>query len=188
MDQPRYQVIHLRLVSLDDMFEMPHTDLFSEYRNFLTGVDFCISELRSRYSRLPVRLEVEVPPSEITEGVVERFRATLQRFCDHRIRYSVRERRALRLGGISALRVGLPLAIAGLAITWWANVGENTDEATIVADHLGWVLGWLGLWYPLDQLLFVPLEYSREQRVLKLLRDADVVFEPYRTSVLQPHR
>ena len=38
------QVIELRLMQASDMFERPHADLFSEYRNFLTGVDFCISE------------------------------------------------------------------------------------------------------------------------------------------------
>ena len=41
----------------------------------------------------------------------------------------------------------------------------------MVADHLGWVLGWLGLWYPLDQLLFYPLAYGREQRALRRLRE-----------------
>jgi len=35
---------------------MPSTDLFSEYRNFLTGVEICLSELRSRRSGRPVRL------------------------------------------------------------------------------------------------------------------------------------
>jgi hypothetical protein len=30
------------------MFELAQTDFFSEYRNFLTGVDFCLSEMRGR--------------------------------------------------------------------------------------------------------------------------------------------
>lgn len=188
MDDADRQVVRLRLVHLDDMFEMPRTDLFSEYRNFLTGADFCISELRARVSRKPVLLHVELPPSEIDEGVADRFRYTLRRYCEHRIRYSVRERRALRIGGVSALRIGLPLAIAGMVLTWWANVGADSEEAAIVTDHLGWVLAWLGLWYPLDQLLFYPLAYNREQRVLTLLRDADVVIEPYRTARVEPRR
>ena len=52
-DRRKCQVIELRLMQASDMFEMPHADLFSEYRNFLTGVDFCISELRGRPSRRP---------------------------------------------------------------------------------------------------------------------------------------
>jgi hypothetical protein len=167
------------------MFEVPQTDLFSEFRNFLTGIEFCISELRSRFDRRPVRLVIQLPPSEITDELPDRFRATLRRYCEHRIRYSVKERRALRISGLSAMRVGLPLAIVGLTITWWANTGGNLGEPTVVADHLGWVLGWVGLWYPLDRALFDPHAYGREQRVLELLRDADVHFEPYPTPALR---
>ncbi len=176
------QVVHVRLVRIHDMFEMPQTDLFSEYRNFLTGIEFCINQLRSRSSRKPVRLEVELPESELVDGLVERFRATLRRYCDLRIRYDVRERRALRIGGVSALRVGLPLAIVGMLITAWSRTGDESSAATLVADHLGWVLAWLGLWFPLDQFLFYPLEHSREERALGLLRDADVVIQTYRPA------
>jgi hypothetical protein len=181
------QVVHLRLMRPADMFEMPQTDLFSEYRNFLTGMELCMSELRARFSRRPVRLEIELPESEITEDLPARFASTLHRYCDHRLRYTTTERRALRIGGLTAFRIGLPLAAAGLAITWWANTGENLTEPTVVADHLGWVLGWLGLWYPLDQLLFYPLAYGREQRALRRLRDAQVVIEPYLPAPLVTH-
>jgi len=40
------------------------------------------------------------------------------------------------------------------------------------------VLGWIGLWFPLDALLFYPFTYSRENRVLRLLAEADVVVRP----------
>ena len=61
------QVIKLRLMRANEMFELSQTDLFSEYRNFLTGVDFCLSELRGRRSFRPVRLEVQLPPEEIDD-------------------------------------------------------------------------------------------------------------------------
>ena len=51
-----------------------------------------------------------------------------------------------------------------------------------VLYHLGWVLAWLGLWFPLDQFLFYPLEHSREERALALLRDAEVVVQTYRPA------
>ena len=60
-----FQVIRLRLMRAREMFELSPTDLFSEYRNFLTGVDFCLSELRGRRSARPVRLEILLPPEEI---------------------------------------------------------------------------------------------------------------------------
>jgi hypothetical protein len=176
----RAQVVHIRLMHIEEMFEMRQTDLFSEYRNWRTGIESCLSELRSRASRRPVRLEIALPESERVD--IARFRATLRRYCEQRITYDARERRALRLGGVSALRVGLPLAIAGIIITAFSRAGQDSSATTLVADHLGWVLAWLGLWYPLDQFLFFPLEHRREERALSLLRDADVVVQSYRPA------
>jgi hypothetical protein len=67
-ENDRHQVIKLWLMRPRDMFELPQPDLFSEYRNFLTGVDFCLSELRGRVSFRPVRLEIYLPQAESTTG------------------------------------------------------------------------------------------------------------------------
>jgi hypothetical protein len=180
-DRRESQVIELRLTQADDMFEMPHTDLFSEYRNFLTGVDFCLSELRGRRSRRPVRLDIRMPPEEIDDGMAERLARTLRRYCNHRIRYNQREGLAQRVGGVSALRIGVPVSALGLVLTWIATGIQPIGGAgNLVTDHLGWVLAWIGLWFPLDAFLFYPLAYGRESRVLRLLADAEVDVRPYR--------
>ena len=62
------QVIELQLQQPLDMFELPRTDLFSEYRNFLTGVELCMSELRARRDRRPVLLDIVLPAEEIDDG------------------------------------------------------------------------------------------------------------------------
>jgi hypothetical protein len=174
------QVVQLRLQRLEDMFEMPQADLFSEYRNFLTGVDFCISTLRSRRSRRPVLLDISLPPGLIEDGQVDRVKRTLKRYCDHRISYNRRERRAVRFDGLSAWRVGLPIAVLGLLVMIWATQIDPSEEVRrLVIDHFGFVLAWIGVWYPLDQFFFYPLGYGRENRVLGLLREADVTIRPY---------
>jgi hypothetical protein len=174
------QLIELHLLRPDDMFQLPQSDLFSDYRNFLTGVESCVSALRGGTDRRPVRLQIWLPASEIDDGLSDRLARTLRRYCDNRITYNHRERRATRLGGISALRIGLPIAALGLVLTVVAIKTESESTvARLVEDHLGWVLAWIGLWFPLDAMLFYPLAYSRENRVLALLRDADVVITPY---------
>jgi hypothetical protein len=177
------QVIELRLQRAHDMFEMPQTDLFSEYRNFLTGVELCISELRSRSDRRPVRLEIELPPDQIDDDLADRVQRTLRRYCAHRTRYNAREQRATRLNGISALRIGIPIALAGLAITAAAfRIDDEQSMVRVSAEFLGWVLAWIGLWFPLDALFFYPLAYGRENRVLALLGEAEIVMRPYGVS------
>ncbi len=174
------QVINLRLMRAHEMFELPQTDLFSEYRNFLTGVDFCLSELRGRRSFRPLRLEVQLPAAEIDDGVADRLARTLRRYCEHRIRYNRRESRAQRFSGLSALRIGLPICALGLALTVAASkVQPSSGIEHVITDTLGWVLVWIGLWFPLDQMLFYPLSYGRESRVLRLLSAANVVVSPH---------
>jgi hypothetical protein len=178
------QVIELRLTDIHDLFEMSATDMFSEFRNFLTGVDYCISELRSRRSNKPVLLDIRLPPDRIEEGIEPRVQATLRRYCVHRMRYNQRERSALRLDGVTALRIGLPVTAIGLLMTVWASHIDDNEALEVVVDHLGWVLAWIGLWFPLDTMLFYAHPYVRETRVLRLLHDAEIVIRPRSTTML----
>src|SRR5262249_16609706 len=162
------------------MFELPQTDLFSEFRNFLTGVDFCISTLRARRSRRPVLLDISLPPSQLEDGQVDVMKRTLRRYCDHRISYNRRERRAVRFDGLAAWRIGLPIALLGVLVMMWAaQIDEDNEVGRLIVDHFGFVLAWLGFWYPLDQFFFYPLSYGRENRALAQLREADVTIRPF---------
>jgi hypothetical protein len=175
----KIQVIELRLTTVQEMFELPQTDLFSEYRNFLTGVDFCLSEMRGQRSFRPVRLEIRLPPEEIDDGMAERLGRTLRRYCEHRIRYNRRESSSQRFGGLSALRIGAPICVVGLALTLISSSElAPTGVGEVLSDQLGWVMVWIGLWFPLDQMLFYPLSYGREAKVLQLLADAAIVLIP----------
>src|ERR1700722_13191153 len=98
------------------MFILAPADLFSEYRNFMTGLEYCISLLRSRRSSGPVRIELALPAHQISEGTDQRIRRTLTRYCDHRIAYNQRERRATRLDGLFSLWIGLPIVVLGFVV------------------------------------------------------------------------
>jgi hypothetical protein len=175
MGRGRGQVIELRLNHAEEMFALAQTDLFSAYRNYRTGVEYCISVLRSRRLRAPVRLELSLPPSGLDQGLDERLSTALRRYCDQRISYNERERRAVRLAGIRSLWVGVPIVVLGYLLAIFAGrlVGP-TGNTNLVFDTTGWVLVWVGIWFPLDTFFFSPLEYGRENRVLQYLRDAEV--------------
>ena len=185
MAAPEPEVISLTLASPEEMFYVEQSDLFSEYRNFMTGVDYCISVLRSRRSRRPLRLELTLPPDQLRDGVPAQISRTLDRYCNHRITYNQRERRAVRLDGLYSLWVGLPIVVIGfvLVIIKGSLVGR-TGNPNLVLETGGWVLVWVGLWFPLDTLLFTPLSYGRENRVLRRLRTADIIIAPHPTMTL----
>jgi hypothetical protein len=185
MAEPSPQVISLSLTTPEEMFVLAPADLFSEYRNFMTGLEYCISVLRSRRARGRVRIDLALPPEEISSGLDQRIRRTLGRYCEHRIAYNQRERRAVRLDGVFSLGIGLPIVVVGFVLVIVkASIVGASGNANLVLDSGGWVLVWVGLWFPLDTLVFTPLAYGRENRVLTRLRTADVVVAAHPTMTL----
>jgi hypothetical protein len=168
------EVINLSLGRLDDMFRTPESDVMSPDRAFEPGIDYCISELRSRRSRSPVRLEIELTTSELDSQRLARFRQVLTHYCEDRIGRNNRERRIARRDAYSALKLGVPVALVGLAIAVATAVAQTQDDYTL-PNLAGWVLAWVGLWYPLDAILFSSVAPNRENSVLTRLRDAEVV-------------
>jgi hypothetical protein len=181
MNRGRSQVIELRLNRAEEMFVLAQTDLFSEYRNFLTGVEFCISLLRSQPIRWPVQLQLSLPSAELVDGLSDRLGVALRRYCDQRISYNQRERSATRLGGVRSLWIGVPLAVIGyLLVVFEDSIAGRSGN--IVLDTTGWVLVWVGVWFPLDTFFFTPLGYTREIRALKHLRDAEISLTTWQPS------
>ena len=168
------EVIHLRLGRIGDMFHTSEWDARSPHRRFEPGIDYCISELRSRRSRLPVRLELELPAPQLDSEAPTRLRQAVSRYCEERIGHNNRERRITRRDAYSALKVGIPVAIVGLAIAVATAVAQTQEDFTL-PNLAGWVLAWVGLWYPLDAILFSSVGPKRENAALTRLLAAEVV-------------
>ncbi len=171
------EVIALRLERLGDMFQVPQADPFSESYRAESGVDHCIGQLLVRTSRAPVRLEIQLPTTEVDDGAAERLRLALGRYCDGRVARNDRERRTLRRSGLSSLKVGLPVAMLGLVIASVTGFFSPQDD-TSLPNTAGWVLAWVGLWYPLDAMFFAHVSPNRENAVLRRLRGAEILIEP----------
>jgi len=151
----------------------------SEYRNFLTGVDFCLSELRGRRSGRPVRLEIRMPPEGSRRGGRGAVPDSAEVTAIHRIRYN---------------RPGEPGSAVGASAlcgrdphhrpwAWWCAVSTQ-DQAPgrcrqSVTDHLGGC-GLDRAVVPLDQFLSQPAGLRRETRVLNLLASAELEVRPHR--------
>ena len=174
-DGQRADVITLDLDRVVDMFERPALEVGSEHGSFQPGIDRCVAEIAGRPIGHAVRLEVTLPAAEITPGLEERLATSMRRYCDERSHTNEYRRRSMQRSGVRALRIGLPVTLFGLAITAFAfHVGDGDDPQTAVVDTVGWVLAWLGLWYPFDKIIFYPSDYVRENRALAALRDAKI--------------
>jgi hypothetical protein len=178
-DSDGEEVIQLDLARAVDMFETPAVELGARRGTFRPGIDLCIAELESHPTGRPVHVEITLPRSEINDGLEERLAVTMRRYCDERSYTNTCKRRSTQRTGVRALRIGLPVTLLGLAITALAfHVGDGDDPQTGVVDIIGWVLAWLGLWYPFDKLVFYASDDIRENPALDVLRDARVTIIP----------
>ena len=173
-------VLRVVLAHAVDMFGTPTVELGSTVGGFTPGIDQCIADLEGHPEEKGLRLEVALPPDEITAGLAEKMTVTLRRFCSERAAYNASARSATIRSGLRAFRVGLPVTIVGLAITAGATkIGDIDDALRAMVDILGWVLAWVGLWYPFDKILFYPLDHLRENRALATLGRAEVTIVPH---------
>jgi hypothetical protein len=172
-------VLRVELAHATDMFETPTLELGSTIGGFTPGIDRCIADLAAHPEEKGVRLEIALPPGEITLDLAEKMTVTLGRCCSERAAYNASARSATIRSGLRAFRIGLPVTIVGLAITAGATkIGDIDDAVRAVVDILGWVLAWVGLWYPFDKILFYPLDNLRENRALATLGRAHVSVVP----------
>ena len=172
------EVISLRLGRVEEMFETPGWDGASPPVCFEPGIDVCISELRGRRSRAPVRLELSLPSQRVDPATSTHLHQSIGRYCQDRMARNDRERRGTRRDGYASLKVGIPIALVGLAIAVATTVANSNDDFTL-PNLAGWVLAWVGLWYPLDTILFSSVLPTRENAVLARLQQAEVAITPY---------
>ena len=157
------------------MFDVVPGDPLAENRLFESGVDHCLSVLRSHPVRGPVRLELTLPHASMEPEIGERLTRTLRRYCDHRMAANRRSVQATRLEGVQSLFIGLPMVVAGLLIVFLASrLLEEHGNPNLVLQTIGGVLAWVGLWFPLDTMVFTPQSLLRENRVLRRLGNAEV--------------
>jgi hypothetical protein len=167
-------VIRLELARATDMFETPEVTLGAGHGGTIAGVDRCVAELTAERIVPSVRLEVVLPEAEVTADVGPRITTTLRRWCDEHRDHNEALIRAMKRNGWQALRIGFPITVLGLVIVAIGGKTTESDLVLNVIDILGWVLAWLGLWYPFDKVLFYPRDLVRENRALVALRDATV--------------
>ena len=147
------------------------------------GVDEIVNELLGRSTvQRRARIVVTLPAEQITPGIAETLHAALRRYCQARLARVQRETEVVWRQGIRSLGSGSILFLVGLLLSagfldpdvpqFWQN---------LLGNGVFLVIGWVGLWYPLDLLFFARQPLKREVRIIKaisqmplLVQSADV--------------
>jgi hypothetical protein len=135
------------------------------------GADEIVHELlgRSRVQRR-ARIVVMLPAEQITEGIVEKLHVALRRYCEARLARVQRETELAWRQGLRSLGSGSVLFLVGLLLSagflepdvpeFWQN---------LLGNGVFLVIGWVGLWYPLDLLFFARQPLKREARIVEAI-------------------
>lgn len=166
----------MQLDAVESMFAVDRPDYFTETATVVPGVDQLMGELRLRRVDDDILVTVELPPDAVEAGQDERIAAAIGRYCRARIRTLDDQLRALRREGLRALVIGFVILAVGLALSQATSNSDLPESLRVFfGDGVFLVAAWVGIWYPLDTLIYIPGPLRRDRQVLEALRQAAVV-------------
>ena len=144
------------------------------------GADEIVNELlgRSRVQR-QARIVVTLPAEQMTPGIAETLHAALRRYCEARLARVQRETQVAWRQGLRSLGTGSILFVVGLLLSsgflqpdvpeFWQN---------LLGNGVFLVIGWVGLWYPLDLLFFARQPLKREALIVQAISRMPLLVQP----------
>jgi hypothetical protein len=162
----------LDLEDADELFAAREPDVASGMPGMPSGIERIREELDA--SSLPESFATVIllPPAKVQPGLACDVGRAVERYCDMGIARAQNEIKMLRREGIRTFLIGLSLFIVFVSI---AEALEHTGLPEVVRNVLGTdglflVVGWVGLWYPIETLLYTPRPHRQEIAVLRAMR------------------
>jgi hypothetical protein len=144
------------------------------------GADEIVNELlgRSKVQRR-ARIVVTLPAEQVTAGIAETLQTALQRYCEARLRRVQREIEVAWRQGLRSLGSGSILFVVGLLLsTGFLEPDVPQFWQDLLGNGVFLVIGWVGLWYPLDLLFFARQPLKREAQIVEAISRMPLVVQP----------
>src|SRR5215216_2013389 len=145
-----------------------------------SGADEIVNELlgRSRVQRR-ARIVVTLPAEQITPGIAETLHAALRRYCEARLARVQRETEVTWRQGLRSLGSGSILFLVGLLLsTGFLEPDVPQFWQDLLGNGVFLVIGWVGLWYPLDLLFFARQPLKREAQIVQAISRMPLSVQP----------
>jgi hypothetical protein len=145
-----------------------------------SGADEIVNELlgRSRVQRR-ARIVVTLPAEQITPGIAETLHAALRRYCEARLARVQRETEVTWRQGLRSLGSGSILFLVGLLLsTGYLEPDVPQFWQDLLGNGVFLVIGWVGLWYPLDLLFFARQPLKREAQIVQAISRMPLSVQP----------
>ena len=145
-----------------------------------SGADEIVNELlgRSRVQRR-ARIVVTLPADQITDGVADTLHVALRRYCEARLARVQRETELAWRQGLRSLGSGSILFVVGLLLsTGFLQPDVPEFWQDLLGNGVFLVIGWVGLWYPLDLLFFARQPLKREALIVETISRMPLLVQP----------
>jgi hypothetical protein len=164
--------LRLELEDADEFFTAREPDVASGMPGLPSGIERIHEELDARSSRACIAAVIVLPPAQVKPDLACNIARAVERYCDMGIARAEDQLRLLRREGIRTFLIGLSLFIVFVSI---AEALEHTGMPDAVRNVLGTdglflVVGWVGLWYPIETLLYSPRPHRQEIAILRAMR------------------
>jgi hypothetical protein len=153
--------------------------MLRERPRLYSGIDELVQALDARPVRAP-QVVIRLPQHELHDDTRPHIERALHAYCDQRLEHTTRNIAAQRRDGLRALVLGVILFTVGFFVAREiSQSGLDADIRLFLADGIFLIFAWVGMWYPLDALIYYPARQRRDRRVLRRLRDARVTVTPW---------
>jgi hypothetical protein len=186
MTTPPTQDIIIRLETIDQLFNAPDINPFSEEEVDVLGEPALLRAVRRLLARRirsweGMRLILELPEDQITSGLDKRTEEALRRYSAARIEENhltirlSRTRSLIGLGMVTAISV----VVIGIAYFLFTNVFPRASDNVVgIVTACISVFVWVSLWGPMEKLLFDWVQPHMENNILRKLPTLDIIIRP----------
>jgi hypothetical protein len=168
--------VNLRLRTIEDFFAVPDIDPLSDWfevYSLTSGIEYVVDEIGDEPRVGHVDVMIRVPSETFTEGLEERVRAGIGKYCEARLRGVQQAAREDRSRGWMMMAFAV---FAVFALVWLARQFSNSGLSMLgVASEGLSIAAWVILWHPLEELVFNRWDHRLDRRVLRTLRDRSTV-------------
>lgn len=175
---PNYHDFTLDLQKIQDLFQVPELNPFAGQVQFDSGINQLIHQLKSQSLRRMLRTTIRLPPDQISPHLTHSTETALKHYCDAKIVDFNHEQAYLWRQGMTALQIGLIfLALCLFASTLFEELGHFPEFLRRFFREGFLIMGWVGLWYPTEVLLFEGWVHWRNKRLYERIREMVLVIE-----------
>ena len=170
-----YYDFTLKLDNIKHLFKDPEFDLFVPQADFSSGIERIVNQLKPTPLTDKVRTTISLPDHQLSENLEKLIVDALQHYCNNKIEKISNDIASLRGQGIRALQRGLLFLAVCLIIS---TLFDRIEYLPVLVHRFlneGFLIaGWVGLWYPIELLLYEWSPLKRQKKIYRMIKDMEI--------------